>query len=215
MQRCRGEFPQIPMVEMPDMIRGALDSCALLWSIAAFCVIGWASGNATFRRNPQDTRVTSSGAQALVFRGRIWAAARHLSIAIAVLFLCDQHRLQPWAYQGWIIMLIVGWGAGRAKMKPGEERSAKCQGATMWAGSPVRLSPWQWFLLRAFAISVYLYSASGKFDAQFFHTVGPQMINVPMRWGFLSIRNLPQTVVFALVSLLPAIELGLGLLLIF
>ncbi len=65
--------------------------------------------------------------------------------ALGGLFLIDQHRLQPWAYQLALIAIVL-----------------------RFAGSPQR----GLVLLRVLTISIYLYSAIGKFDYQFLHTVG-------------------------------------------
>ena len=68
--------------------------------------------------------------------------------SLFVSFLLDQHRLQPWAYQSAIYALIF------AAMDPHRGRR---------------------FLI-PLAASVYLYSAAGKFDFQFAHTVGQDFL---------------------------------------
>ncbi len=73
-------------------------------------------------------------------------------LLLAVAF--DLHRLQPWAYQFALLALVFAVGP--------------------WAGSI------RW--LRAFVISIYLYSAVGKFDAQFLHTVGPQLLQAAAKF---------------------------------
>ncbi|MCO8124514.1 hypothetical protein NHH03_22435 [Stieleria sp. TO1_6] len=72
-----------------------------------------------------------------------------VAAGLAASVLLDQHRLQPWAYQTILYGIVMG-GLGW--------RSAR---------------PW----IMAIAISVYFYSASGKIDFQFVHTVGNQMIH--------------------------------------
>ncbi len=65
-------------------------------------------------------------------------------------FLIDQHRLQPWAYQSFFYALIF---------------------CTMNS-----VSGRKWIIL--LAASVYVYSAAGKFDFQFQHTVGQDLLGV-------------------------------------
>ncbi|HET6423674.1 MAG TPA: hypothetical protein VFG20_08335, partial [Planctomycetaceae bacterium] len=62
----------------------------------------------------------------------------------AIAFLCDQHRLQPWAWQFFILALLIAL-----------------------ADKPVQWHGWQWL-----TISIYFYSALSKFDAGFLHDMG-------------------------------------------
>ena len=69
------------------------------------------------------------------------------------MFVLDQHRLQPWAYQSMIY-------------------------ATLFASLPWPIAR-RWMTL--LAISVYVYSGLGKLDYQFAHTVGQELIGVAAR----------------------------------
>lgn len=101
-------------------------------------------------------------------------------------FLTDQHRLQPWAYQSAIYAIVF------ATMDPPTAR--------------------RWLI--PLAASVYIYSAAGKFDFQFAHTVGQDFLSaaasplggLPESWS-TSVRA-------KLALLMPATELlaGIGLL---
>jgi hypothetical protein len=71
-----------------------------------------------------------------------------IGVGLAISILIDQHRLQPWAYQSLLY-------------------------AVVFAGMPWRTGR-RWII--AIAISVYFYSAAGKLDYQFVHTVGNQMV---------------------------------------
>ena len=71
-----------------------------------------------------------------------------IAATLCLLVLMDQHRLQPWVYQLITISVIVG-----------------CLGV-------VRAIRWT----IPVTISIYLFSALGKFDYQFTHTVGAEMI---------------------------------------
>ncbi|MGI9474861.1 MAG: hypothetical protein ACR2NZ_25245, partial [Rubripirellula sp.] len=102
------------------------------------------------------------------------------------LFLLDQHRLQPWAYQSCIYALIF------ATM---DERDAKR------------------FLI-PLAATVYIFSAAGKIDYQFAHTVGQdflQAIAIPL--GGIP-AGFDEALRTKLALLFPSVELiaGIGLL---
>lgn len=78
-----------------------------------------------------------------------WLVAATLVIGFAI----DQHRLQPWAYQGALY-------------------------AVAFAGlDPARARRW----LIVLAASVYIYSAVGKLDYQFAYTVGQDLLAVVCR----------------------------------
>ena len=116
------------------------------------------------------------------FRPLWWLVA----VALALSFLLDQHRLQPWAYQSAIYALVF------ASMDRDQTR--------------------RWLI--PMAASVYLYSAAGKFDFQFVNTVGQDFLEavaqplggLPEAWS--------QARRAKLALGLPAVELlcGIGLL---
>ena len=100
-------------------------------------------------------------------------------------FLIDQHRLQPWAYQSFLYAMIF---------------------CTMNSTSGRK-----WIML--LAASVYVYSAAGKFDYQFQHTVGQDLLGA---WANLlgGLRfDLGVDTGSRLALLFPPVELlaGLGL----
>ncbi len=100
-------------------------------------------------------------------------------------FLIDQHRLQPWAYQSFLYAMIF---------------------CTMNSTSGRK-----WIML--LAASVYVYSAAGKFDYQFQHTVGQDLLGA---WANLlgGLRfDLGVDTGSRLALLFPTVELlaGLGL----
>lgn len=68
------------------------------------------------------------------------------------LVLTDQHRLQPWAYHLALTVVLLAWHA-----RP--------------------LLAMRWLL-----ISIYCFSAAGKLDYTFLHTVGPGLVQVPFDW---------------------------------
>lgn len=119
---------------------------------------------------------------AILIRGRVpWQAFAGVSLALACLFLTNQHRLQPWAYQGWLYGIVF---------------------ACLPAVSTRRL-------LIALTISIYTYSALGKFDQQFLHTVGPDLVAALLPW--LERGAVPGGGVLSKAAVaLPCAELGLA-----
>jgi len=71
-----------------------------------------------------------------------------ISIVLLAAMAVDQHRLQPWAYQTVLYGVVF---------------------AAAWKTGPLPL-------IRGIAVSVYFFSAAGKFDYQFLHTVGQDFL---------------------------------------
>ena len=87
--------------------------------------------------------------------GRAWLFLTFV-VAMALLILTDQHRLQPWAYQLVICAVVFG-------TVPSADTLNRRRG---------------WALLRILTLSIYLFSALGKVDFQFLNTVGQQFLSV-------------------------------------
>lgn len=120
------DFPQVPLFSISPRIAGFVDAFAAILGGVGLVGAVWRHDN----RPPR------------------WCFAI-LAISLGILFATNQHRLQPWAYQGWIYSLIFALASPLAARR---------------------------FLI-ALAVSVYAYSALGKFDAQFIHTVGPDFVS--------------------------------------
>ena len=86
--------------------------------------------------------------------GRLKSSAAMVTAAFGVLFLCNQHCLQPWAWQAFIIAALIA--------------SLPMRDAKVW--------------IARILISMYLYSAIGKFDYQFIHSLGQEFLNVVLSW---------------------------------
>ena len=99
--------------------------------------------------------------------------------SLLLLFSLDQHRFQPWAYELWLFCGV-------------------------WLGcrDPLRMRLMRWLL-----ISVYFYSAVGKLDFEFLHTVGQQMLSVVVRAFGMEVWDLPLNLRLAMVATFPCIEL--------
>ena len=98
----------------------------------------------------------------------------------------DQHRLQPWFYESILIA------------------------TAMACFPPARALP----LLRALLVSIYLFSALGKFDYQFLHSVGPQFVKAGCNLIGISTGDWPVLSMVVLSALFPIVEFagGVGLL---
>jgi hypothetical protein len=92
----------------------------------------------------------------------------------------NQHRLQPWAYELGIV-------------------------AVVWLGirSDTRRLAWMRWLI----VSIYCYSALGKFDFEFLHTVGQQMLTALLKLGGIDSRQLSEPVRVAIAATFPVYEL--------
>lgn len=89
--------------------------------------------------------------------------AATLAFGLAIGFVCDQHRLQPWAWQFFILALLI----------------ALADDALLWNG-------WQWL-----TISIYFYSALSKFDARFLHFIGAGFAETALGGMLKQDSNLP------------------------
>lgn len=104
--------------------------------------------------------------------------------ALATLIGLDQHRLQPWAYELGIVAVV--W--------TGFQSDAK------------RLTWMRWIL-----VSIYCYSALGKFDFEFLHTVGQQMLGALLRILGSDTMQLTESVRVAIAATFPLYELLIGI----
>jgi hypothetical protein len=102
-------------------------------------------------------------------------------LGFLIAFACNQHRLQPWAYQA-VLHAIAIFALGH-------------HAARGW--------------IMVISIGIYFYSACGKFDFQFLHTVGQEFISPvlgtsegpPSRLRLLLAAILPTTELFIAVGL--------------
>lgn len=163
-------FPQVALIELfngipSEIIYGAI----ALVVIALFSILLSKFSYATVPRS-------------LNFRLLSWAI---LIDAIVLLWLTDQHRIQPWS-----VHLVVG-------------------ALVFLTCRPQRGVA----LLRLFAISIYMYSALGKFDHQFMNTVGPRLLTGLAELIGVDIKTWDSALVSKLSLLLPLGELLIGVLL--
>lgn len=115
-----------------------------------------------------------------------WRPIALVLACLTLLLVANQHRLQPWAYQGWLYALVL----------------------TVFGNT---LAARRW--LTALAISVYGYSALGKFDVQFVRSVGADLLGTIMPWLDLAPGRPLSGALVAAVLVLPALELVIAALL--
>jgi hypothetical protein len=135
-------FPQIPLLRAACDWPAWLDWCCLL------ILVGSSLALLVFARSAVVTRWASAG----------------VAISLGGFFLLDQNRLQPWAWQLFLLALLV----------------CLADDATARRG-------WAWLV-----ISIYFWSAISKLDYTFFHEHGPALLGglkraiglhgIPNRW---------------------------------
>jgi len=106
---------------------------------------------------------------------------------LGIMLLQNQHRLQPWAFH-----LLLG--------------------STVFACCNPQTGT---RLLKGLWISIYIYSAAGKLDYQFMHTVGLQFLETVLGWLGMTTDDLPVATAPTLTLIFPAFELFVASLLLF
>ncbi|HWE39219.1 MAG TPA: hypothetical protein VG406_21900 [Isosphaeraceae bacterium] len=104
------------------------------------------------------------------------------AVVLAALVAQDQHRLQPWAYQYFLVSIAL----------------AACP-----AGEASGLS-------RLFVVALYVHSGLSKLDASFVHGLGAEFLAVATRPFGLHPRAWPDWVRTAATLAMPAAESGIG-----
>jgi len=130
-------YPQVPFLQIASALPAVCQWIALAVAVGSLVI-------------------TLSVLPRLNDRGKAWLFLSFV-VAMTLLILTDQHRLQPWAYQ--LVIYAVVFGTVPA------DASNRRRG---------------WALLRILTISIYLFSSLGKFDFQFLHTVGQQFLSVAL-----------------------------------
>ena len=102
--------------------------------------------------------------------------------SLLVFFFLDQHRFQPWAYELWLFTAI--W---------------------LCCGVSYRLKWMSWLL-----VSIYFYSALGKLDFEFLHTVGQQMLGAMANLVGQDSSSMSAARKLVLVAIFPVIELAIA-----
>lgn len=160
-------FPQVPLLQSACDLPGWLDWCCLSLFVTASVVL-------------------FIGVRGEIVR-RVSAAVA--ALALAGFFVLDQHRLQPWAWQFFLLLLLI----------------ALADDHTIWRG-------WTWLV-----ISIYFWSAVSKLDYSFCHDQGPALIGgLKQALGLRGIPNRWTESIDSAAALCLAIgELGVALLLAF
>ncbi len=167
-------FPQIPLLSLFVGSTRWIDYMALaICVVASLPIVG-----APIGANAADK------SSAIVTKHKmacwLWAGG------LLVLFLTNQHRLQPWAWQFFIFAVIVA-------ISPNKRAALTAS--------------------RVVLISIYLWSSISKFDYQFLNGLGRQFAAaIPELFGATVAT---ETITPSMVVLLPLAELLVGLLLVF
>lgn len=156
-------FPQVPLLAMATKLPGWCDWLGAAGMIAGLVVALVAPATSVWGR-----------------RGIVLFAA-----SACAMFVLDQNRLQPWAYQLAIMSLVLAWSDGRSAVA----------------------------LLRLFIASFYFHSALTKLDYSFVHTLGQQFLATlvgfaggsPESWS--DTARIAAALVFPLGELLVAVGL--------
>ncbi len=128
------DFPRVPMISLASGTAFWIDAVSLVALVLSLVMVA-------LRRESEIS----------------WRPMVVVAISFAALFGCNQHRLQPWAYQGWLYAILFAGAAPQSVRR--------------------------WMIL--VTISIYAYSALGKFDQQFLKTVGPSFVSTLMPAGIM------------------------------
>ncbi|MCC9641194.1 hypothetical protein LOC71_02835 [Rhodopirellula sp. JC740] len=112
-----------------------------------------------------------------------WAV---LAISLCLLIAMDQHRLQPWVYQTILYATLFSFASAGP--------IASARDATLGC-------------IRWLTITVYVFSAIGKFDFQFLHTVGQDFLRVPTNWFGLDVSDWSDRTRLVVAAFFPTFEL--------
>lgn len=152
------EFPQVPLLRFAIALPTVFDRSALALLLAS-TVGSLVAGPAGLQR---------------------W---RHLSLLVSVgclmiLFVTNQHRLQPWAFQiSWVLLAI-----------------ALCRAVIALR------------MLRVFVVSIYFFSGLSKIDYQFVYTTGREFLDGLVGLVGLSIELWPESLKIAVTLSFPVVE---------
>ena len=175
------KFPQIPLLSVLIGSTQLIDWGALATCCLAVIVIVITSTIAISVGKESQNHLSREPIQPKIrFAAIVW------SLALTLLFATNQHRLQPWAWQFFLLAIVTAVSSRKSDCLSG---------------------------CRAIMISIYVWSAIGKFDYQFLHGLGRQFVAT-----LTELCNYPipmESISPAVVMLLPIFELLVGLLLAF
>ncbi len=121
-------------------------------------------------------------------------------VGLSGLWLVDQHRLQPWAWQLWLLAIMFVWDSGCGPDSCGSEDSCELldQPTTRaWATS--------------LTISIYFWSAVSKLDPQFAMTHGQTLISAFFGAIGIQVSDWPTSLRWWTALGLPSAELGVAI----
>lgn len=176
-------FPQIPFFEFLIDVPGWVDWIAfgaILTGLIILLVKGRSWKN-------------SSGNQLLVVGCLLFC------VGLIVSILLNQHRLQPWAYQ--LLIFITLFGLAEFENLPGLNWDNRNPNRVVVTKEEMVKG------MRLIVISIYVFSAISKFDYQFVHTTGLQILDTLFGFAGQETPNLSAKLKAGLVLLFPVGEL--------
>jgi hypothetical protein len=199
------DFPQVPLfswlVDFPPIVdqllsAGLMISCIILLTHSIGFICFQAIACAVRINFSRKTRVEI-----------VTAATWLFIVSLAGLFLLNQHRLQPWAWQFMLYALIAVVTSGfQSAHGPHDQATAAAKDNPRVFGvrSNDCITAARWF-----TASIYFHSAIGKFDYQFIHGLGRQLAEAG-----LELLGLGSILRFDLLPVsMPAFELAIAIVL--
>lgn len=179
-------FPKVPLLEIGKSIPQVVDNICTLVVLASLLLFAILSAIASFSKRLPDCTDYESDCSRSNSKWRIISAISLLAFFAGglVLIVSDQHRVQPWFYQFLLVSIVFAW----------VERDRSI------------------VLLRVLTISIYLYSALGKFDYEFVSTVGRDFLKQALEFVAVDSERFPMGVQMILAHGFPLFELLVGLL---
>lgn len=175
------EFPQVPLLGQPWGLPEVTAWPAWpQWLALASMLLGLIS--LLFADSPpgQSSADASDSAALTYWRNWVRRAAWGLPLGWSLAVITDQHRLQPWAYQFAALTVLFAIARPAAMLT----------------------------LARLLTSGIYFWSAVSKFDFQFVHTVGADMVTQLARFvGWDLAAATSPTLVHSLAILPPLVEL--------
>ena len=161
--RGANSFPQVPLLAWSLVWPRWVDSVMLVLFLVGITV--------AFATRLLDRRLIER-----------WSSACCI-VALGILFAMNQQRLQPWAYAGWLMLIVL----------------CTCR-------DEIAL-----MLLRGLVISIYTYSALSKLDFAFLHTTGQQFLVTLSGFVGVTVELWNQQVRLIAAAMFPLVELAVAI----
>ncbi len=176
-------FPEVPALAVANSPSAVWDYGALLLLVFGLTSLLWLIARSLRQSEPRSDSAPVSSAPRVETHSLSQGLWWSVIVAGIVLVVLNQHRLQAWFYHLLIFSLIF-------TLKHLDEQL-------------------KW--LRRIVVSVYIYSALGKLDFEFVHTVGQDFLAALAGLFGLSVDDWAENDRIVVTLLFPIIELAIGL----